>query len=404
MSKKKQQFIAPRIEVGTRGVDHGALAELARKSPEVFVRKTQELIDRGELRLDKVHNVQGLFWSLMDVPVTVHVPVMGQVRAIQSSAFPILTGAMTVAELNAAYEEVPTIGQDLVTEFRDNHKVSILATPTSMDVQVDGVKENDDFPEIGASERKVEIRHKRNGRKLTMTAEVIEENNMPMFIEKVNQLGTIAAESVEEQTLRRVCDIDGSAASAAEPYVYRPEGVGTQLYNATANSPGTQAPLGTRVTNNALADESDLDAARTRLSKMLNDRGKPLAQSVSQMVLLVPDALVGVASKILNSEYVPGVENEVSNWGPRGMWRPRLMSSVKLDALSTTAWYLGAFRKQFRRKWKLDFEYVTLGMDTQKFLDRRIAFQARIAWDVEVGAQDYVWVVQNLSGTSAPTA
>jgi len=73
-----------------------------------------------------------------------------------------------------------------------------------------------------------------------------------------------------------------------------------------------------------------------------------------------------------------------------------------LDDLSTTVWYLGWFEKQFKRKWKLRFEYVTLGQDTESYLRSRIAFQARLGWDVEIGATDYVYVVQCLSATTAP--
>jgi len=73
-----------------------------------------------------------------------------------------------------------------------------------------------------------------------------------------------------------------------------------------------------------------------------------------------------------------------------------------MDDLSTSAWYVGAFKRQFKRKWKLRFEYVTLGQDTQAYLNSRIAFQARIAWDVEIGSTDYVFCVQSLSGTTAP--
>ena len=109
--------------------------------------------------------------------------------------------------------------------------------------------------------------------------------------------------------------------------------------------------------------------------------------------------------KILNSEYVPGVENEKSNWGPGGMWHippERVKSSPKLDDLSTSAWYYGDFKKQFLRKWKIRFTYVTLGQSTESYLNKDIAFQARISWDCEVGARDYTNVIQNLSGTTAP--
>jgi len=92
----------------------------------------------------------------------------------------------------------------------------------------------------------------------------------------------------------------------------------------------------------------------------------------------------------------------LNNWGPRGQWRPRLLSSPKLDDLSTTVWYFGWFQKQFIRKWKLRYETVTLGTNTESYLRSRLGFQARIAWDCEIGAVDYVYVMQNLSATTAP--
>jgi hypothetical protein len=80
----------------------------------------------------------------------------------------------------------------------------------------------------------------------------------------------------------------------------------------------------------------------------------------------------------------------------------RVLSSPKLDDLSTSAWYYGAFKKQFKRKWKMRFEYVTLGENTQAYLNSQIAFQARLAWDVEIGATDYIFVIQNLAVTTSP--
>lgn len=383
-------------------VDGEGLRELAKNSPNEFAAKVQGLVDAGELNWSKVRDVRGLFNRLSEMQIPARVQVAGQERAIMASAFPMLAGAMTIAGINAAYDQLPTIGQDLVTEVESNKKVMEIAAITSEDSHIDRVDEAKDFPEIGAGAERFEVRSKRNGRRLSITAEMIEENDVPGIIDRINALGEIAAEFVEEQTLRRVCDIDGSATSPAEPYVLRPNGVGVSLYQ-TDNDQLTRLPAtGNRITNNALVDESDLDAARARLAGMTNSRGKRILNPVSRMILLVPDALVGTAMKLLNSEYVPGVENEINNWGPRGAYRPRLLSSPKLDELSTTAWYLGDFPRQFVRKWKLRFEYVTLGMDTESFLKSRIAFQARIAWDCEVGARDYVYVVQNLTATTAP--
>jgi hypothetical protein len=331
--------------------------------------------------------------------------IHGVTRAITTSAMPILTGSMVVAGINDAYESVPTVGQFLVTEMEDNKKITTLAVLDATDSNIKEVKETGEFPEIGISEEGVEIRHKKNGRRLSLSAESFLENDVANITRKINLLGEIPAEWIEEQTLRRVTDHDGSKASPAEPYVYRPQSGGTALYSSTANTPGPKAPSGNRKTSNAFVDETDLENARALLNTMKNVRGKRIAVPRSQIQILCPDAILGNVLKVFNSEYVPGVENEISNWGPKGMWhipKERIVSTPKLDDLSTSAWYYGAFQKQFVRKWKMRFEYMELGQSTQMYLTNQIAFQARIAWDCEIGATDYVFVVQNLAASTAP--
>jgi hypothetical protein len=403
-AKTKKRQIDSNVRVGGGGMNEDELRDWAQDHPEQFAKRSQEFVDKGVLRWGKVRDLKRLFWGLSDVQVPADVEIMGQTRAIQASAFPLLAGAMTIAGFNEAYEATPTIGEQLVTDMEDNKKVTIVASISSEDSQIDRVDEGKDFPEIGAGEEKYEIRHKRNGRRLSITGEAIEENDVAGIVGKIDALSEIASEQTEEQTLRRVCDIDGSDASSAEPYVLRLNGSGTQLYNATAANPGARAASGTRVNNNALADGTDLENARVVLAAMLNSRDKRIAIPMSRCQLVVPDALLATVDKITGSELEPGVENELNPWGPRGRHRPRVVSSPKLDDLSTSAWYLGDFQRQFKRKWKLQFEYVTLSGDTQAFLQSRIAFQARIAWDMEVGAVDYVYVVQSIEGTTAPTA
>lgn len=401
-TKTRKPRFSPSLRIGGAGLDAEALGQMAGKHPEQFMARCQDMVTSGELRWENIRSLPRMFWALADIKVPAVMNVMGQERAIMSSAFPLLAGAMTIAGMQEAWDALPTIGQDLVTERETNKRVSEFARLTGQDVQVDTVKEGDDFPEIGAGEERVEIRSKRNGRRLSITAETIEENNVTDLVDRINRLAEIANEIIEEQTLRRVCDIDGSGSSPAEPYAFHPEGTGTQLYNATANNPGTRAPSGTRIENNALVDETDLEAARTVLAAMKNDLGKRIWIPMSQCTLLVPDALLGTAQKITNSILVPGTVNEHNVWGPSGQHRPTLLSSPKMDDLSTTTWYLGWFKKQFQRVWKLRFEYMTLGMDTESFLKSRLAFQARIAWDCEVGALGYEHVVQSLSSTTAP--
>lgn len=401
ITTKKRQFL-PNVQIGTGGMDAAALRMLAKNEPEAFMRKVERAIEAGEFSWEHVRNLPKLFHALSDVEVPTQIMLAGQQRAVMASAFPLLAGGLTVAGINAAYAAVPTIGQELVTDREDNKAVSIYASLLSEDTQVDTVKEGDDFPEIGAGEEKYEIRHKRNGRRISITMETIEENDVANIVSRINALGEIAGEFVEEQTLRRVCDIDGSGTTPAEPYVLRINGSGTSLYTTVATTLTRLPATGNRVTNNALEEVPNLDTARAQLAGMKNSRGKRISIPMASCTLLVPDALVATGSWIQGSLLEPGIENQLNNWGPRGQWRPRLLSSPKLDDLSTTVWYLGWFQKQFIRKWKLRYETVTLGTNTESYLRSRLGFQARIAWDCEIGATDYVYVVQNLSGTTAP--
>lgn len=396
--------IVPNVQVFDERLDAESLRTMARNEPNSFMRKIQDEIDAGRFSWSKVHDVRALYARLADLSVKASLVTGLETRAIMSSAFPLLCGGLTIAGLNAAYEALPSIGEQLVTELDDAKDITTIAGVTSQDLGLDRVDEEHDFPEIGAGDEKYTIGSKRNGRRISISKDMIDKNDVAGIVGRINALAEIMNEFVEVQTLQRVCDLHGSATSPAEPYALHINATGTQLYNATANSPGTGAPSGTRVTSNALMDETDLDAVRTVLAAMLNSRLKRISIPMSQCILLVPDALVGTASKILNSEYVPGVVNEVSSWGPRGQYRPRLLSSPRMDDISTTAWYLGNFPRQFRRKWALRAEYAELGETTESYLRNRTAFQARMAWNVEIGAVDYRYVVQSLSSTTAPTA
>lgn len=400
----------PKIAFDIRSGHQGALAlgdlrTRLQADPKDASHVLDQVVRSGKVTWQSVlakHSLRDLFNALADIQVEGRVDVLGQERTIMTSAFPLFAGGLSVSAINEAYEAVPTIGQDLVTDMESNKKW----------VQVGGVLshvhggletgENQPFPLVGASQERFDIGSNRKGLRMEITQEMIEENDTEGLLERLNALGEIPAEDVEVLTLDRVTDYDGSAASAAEPYALRINKVGTQLYTTTANNPGTRTPSGTRLTNRPLVSTTSLEAARALLALNTNSRGLPIAMPVSQMILLTPDALASTASKILNSELEPGVENEVNDWGPRGRNRPTLRTTSFLDRRSTTAWYLGCFKKQFKRKWKIRMETVTAMGDLMTFLRSRVAFEARVAWDVEVGAQDYVHVVQCLAATSSP--
>lgn len=402
MADKKRKF-AGSIAYGQN--TEADLGTLARANPEQFMSRCEDLIEKGELTSSSIRSLGRLYDQLDGVEVKHSIlDPRGNSRTITSAAFPLLTGSLIVKEVNQGMEGIPTVGQELVTESDDpkawSHYAGILVDAPHQKQ----VRETEPFPEIEASAERYDIGHLRNGFKMSITAEAIEENEWPQIAMKANRLGEVVEEVVEEQTLSRVCDQYGSATSAAEPYVLRLNNTARSLYTTTNSILTRLSSSGNRITNNALTDETDLEIARARLASFTNERGKRIAVPMSRMVLLVPDALVGTASKILGSEMVPGVENELNNWGPRGAYRPRFRSTPKLDDISTTAWYLGWFEKQFVRKWATRAEYVELGETTESYLRSRVAYQARLAWNMEIGVQDHVYVVQSLSASTAPTA
>lgn len=398
MSVATKPRLVNSIQVGSGNrLSMADLRMFAKNDPVGFVTRTQAMIDSGKLSWNDITDLRGMFQALGDVQVPVEIEIAGVQRSIMASAFPLLSGNLVVKAVNAAYESVETIGQELVQDMEDAKAVTVIANIHSMDVDKDSVKTSEDYPEIGATEEKFEIRNKRNGRMISINAETIEENNVADIVTRCNALGDIAADRVEEQTLARVTDLNGSTASPTEPYVMHQDGAAIALFSTSAKARGTN-----RINSNALVDYTQLNAARALLANMKNSRGKRINIPISQCTLLVPDALVGTALTILKSEYIPGDFNALNPWGPKGIYQPKLLSSPKLDDLSTTAYYIGIPRKQFVRKWKLRFEYMTLTGDTESLLRRRVVFQARIGWDVEIGASDYVYWVQSLSGTTAP--
>jgi len=398
-TKKKRKLLNLLHPTARGALSLGDIRRMAKDNPQDFAEKSVEAIEDGALSVESIRDWPGLQQALIGIET----PCMIDRRSINTGAFPMLTGNLSIAAINAAYEAVPTIGQELVREMDSNKDIQIVANIHALGHSMKRVEEGADYPIVGAKEEWVSIDSQPNGLRTIITQKLIDQNDTAGIVERLTAPGEIAAEFIEEQTLRRVTDADGSNTTAqVAPFVYNPLGKGVRLYDPTADNPGPRASQGTQEQNNALADDSNLERARTKLTQMLNERKKRIQiwRNDGSMILLVPDALVLAADKILRSEFTPGVFNELAPFGPRGRYTPNLLTSPKLDDLSTTTWYMGDFKRQFTRKWSLRMELVTLAMDEQAFLKSRIAFQSRIAWDVEIGATDYIFVVQNLDGTA----
>lgn len=390
--------------------DLAGLRTMAQNHPREFFQRSQELIRSGELTWQRIANLKGLFDALHDVKIEHTVPLMGKQRAITSSAFPLLSGELMIAGIQRAYNTVPTISQELVEDFSDNHRFTHIGglkvhAPGDLLDGRNQVEELEKFPEITASDRRWLIQNFRVGFMIKISAEMIEENQISDIVERVNKCGTLLGRVLEMRSVLKVYDYYGSRASPGAPYVLMPEGVGAALYT-TSTTAFSDCPSGTQVNNNALVDSTDLDNARNVLLKMrdpmLPQTGANIMWPWEQLTVIAPDALVSTFDKITKSPLEPGVVNEHNTWGPSGRYRAKLVSSPLIDSFTTSCWLMGFPKMIFRRKIKQQIQNYSLGMEGQLFLERNVAFQARVLADIDVGAVGNVGMVRNLAATTAP--
>ena len=397
------------VYVGDEGrADISGVRSLATNYPKEFFQRTRDLVAKGELSWERVRDLRGLYEALKGIQIEHDVEDVVGRRTIMSSAFPLLSGELTIAGIQAAYATVPTISQELCVDFQDPKRFTHIAgirvsAHQDFDDGREQTPELDKFPEIGASDTRWVINSNRAGYMVKISQEMISENNLADIIERINYTGKLLGRLNEERAIRKVYDFWGSRASPIAPYVLQPNGVGAALYTTSTTAFG-DAPSGTQVNSNALVDTTDLEAARTVLVNMRDPvhTSARLLLPWNEMVLIVPDALISTAEKILKSEMEPGIINEHNLWGTKGRYRPRVISSPIIDGFSTTCWLMGFPKMIFRRKIKQQMQNYTLGMEGQLFLERGVAFQARVSSDVEVGAVGNTHMVRNLAATTAP--
>lgn len=394
--------------LGAGSTDVRGLLELAKKDGQKFVEITAELTRSGKFRWEDVPDLRSLFNATIDVPVEVraHVAGIGE-RTMTTSAFPVIAGNLTAELLERQDDSSQTIWQDLVTVRETNKETTHLVRIVNNDSSHVGGKlrrEGDPYPLMTAAEERVQVDTIEDGRRVAIGSKLLETNDKAGFMEQVVALRQWAQNRRDLTTLYRVFDLYGSQTTPALPYVYRPNGVGSQLYTTTTTT-HSRAPSGTRVINQPLlSDGVALQAAVDVLANMRDELGYRVSK-ISDLEILAPHALRGVLGKLLKSELTPGVENEVNTFGPRGEYVTKAMTSPKIDGFTTTAFLVsrGPIKQQFTLVSRLNMEYVSMAASMTDFLRTRLAFEARIADEFEVGARDHNRVVQVLAGATAPT-
>jgi hypothetical protein len=390
-----EQALTRKSWLPAAGGDHLSLndwRDILRNDQGDFDRTTQELLKSGKVTPDQC-SLRAWYDAFGNTPVkqTVLDSVNGQLRVVSTSAFAVLAGNTVLARVKAAFEDVPTIGDKLVTLLELDEATTTIPTINAGDNAMKPVPEGHPYPVMGATEATFVIGDKKYGRRIQITDEMVRRDQTGLILRWAGSLGQMMAKFQEKLIINRVCDtlLDGV-------YVFRPDGTNTSLYSSTARTHGTN-----KVLSNALVDTTDLENARLKLAAMTDDSGEPILSRAA--VLLVPDALVSVAQTFLGSELLPGTVNQINSWGPRGNYQPQLLSSPYMDQIATTgtsSWYLGDPQRQFILKQSVGLETSQQGAESEEMFSSDIRAQFKVRWAGEVGTDGYEYFIQNVIAAS----
>ena len=113
---------------------------------------------------------------------------------------------------------------------------------------------------------------------------------------------------------------------------------GTALFHANhSNLAGSAAALSL----------STVGAGRTAMGRQTDSSGAANALNIRPRYLIVPITLEDAAGVLLNSEYDPDTANKLQRYNPARGWNLTLVSDARLDASSTTAYFLVADQGMF---------------------------------------------------------
>jgi len=191
--------------------------------------------------------------------------------------------------------------------------------------ELDEVKEGAEFKHGTVGERREQIQLATYGKLFTISRQAIINDDLAAFSDIPRKMGRAAPRKVGDLVY---AVLTGNPAMAD----------GTALFHANhSNLAGSSAAL-------ALAT---VGAGRTAMGRQTDSSGAANALNIRPRYLIVPMTLEDAAGILLNSEYDPDTANKLQRYNPARGWNLTLVSDARLDASSTTAFYMAADQNVF---------------------------------------------------------
>lgn len=315
-----------------------------------------------------------------DVRVHSAAPVFRE--AVSASQFSTIVGTLLSTIVMDSYTAAAQIIGELVTPFTSTQETDTIPGGY-LNAPMVSVGEGVEYSHIAdVKEMYVTITHDKRGVILDITDEAVRYDRTGIVMRSAGQLGEKMARDRESIGMKVIQDVTSYKA-------WYPSGSQEDLYqNAAGSTNHTYDNLVTDV----LADYTDLDALNVLLGLIKDKNGDPIV--VAPKILLVPNTLETIARLIAENAFLlnatlaqPSIKNPFAG-------RFVVKASSDLDAQSTTAWYLGDFKKQFVEKVTIPMQVLTrrYGDNNEDAWRRDIVASVKARYDSKFGAVDYVYV------------
>ena len=271
---------------------------------------------------------------------------------VNSTGF-VATSRMLIANtVIAAYKDVPTIGDKLVTNMPSSKRFETIAGFTESEGLKD-VNESMPYEDSGLGEKYVTSVAGKRGRIITVTEEAIMEDQTGQLLMRAQRIGKMAAIDKEKVIINGVVDVMGT--------VYRPNGTPTALYSTAAAGHGNLmgaagAPAGFTAAV-PLVDWSDIDEVEQFYPLSIkDDRAIGTKDPIiwNPTTLLVPNAKKATAMRLRNATEIriktdSGNTNTVFSNPYAAAFDVLSSPFIATTGISGAAadWYYGNFKDQF---------------------------------------------------------
>lgn len=217
------------------------------------------------------------------------------------------------SEADETFQQWTRVGR--LSDFKAASRVGM-----SEFTDLDEVKEGREFKHGTLGERREQIQLATYGKMFSISRQAIVNDDLGAFSDIPRKMGRAATRKVGDLVY---------AVLTGNPNMAD----GTALFHSThSNLAGTPAAL-------SLAT---VGAGRTAIGRQVDSSSSVNALNIRPRFLIVPMTLEDAAGVLLNSEYDPDTANKLQRYNPARGWNLVLVSDARLDAESTTAFFLAA--------------------------------------------------------------